>query len=183
MEADYVGDLFVFPLVISVSFQVQMSEAASCRPYIPVLRDEALVASFPGKGCAAVAEHAVCDLGPDVQCENVFKFQASAVSEAAHLFHERHPCRLLEGGEELEGFEVDLGPAQFGVTHEHAFVKRYATVDLGAGIGAVLVADLEVEQSAIESRKWMLCTCLVGCAMALDLAHAGICLHFIIQSE
>ena len=144
MEADYVGDLFVFPLRNSVSTKFTCQRLLPVGSYVPVLREEALVASFPGEGCAAVAEHAVCDLGPDVQCENVFKFQASAVGEAAHLFHEWHPCRLLEGGEELDGFEVDLGPGQSGIAFKHAFVEGYAAVDLSAGNGAVLVADLEV---------------------------------------
>ena len=88
-------------------------------PYVPVLRQEALVASFPGKGGAAVAEHTVGDLGPDVESEDVLELKVRTVGEPAHLVDQRHPCRLLEGGEELDGFETDLRPGQLGGAQEH----------------------------------------------------------------
>jgi hypothetical protein len=113
--------------------------------YIPILRNEALFADLPREGRAAVAEHAIRNLGTYVQCEDVFQVKARAVSDAAHLFYQWHPCRLLEGREELDGFEADLRPGKLGGAHEHAFVKGYAAMDLGTGGEAVLTADLEVE--------------------------------------
>lgn len=113
--------------------------------YIPVLRNEALRANLPRKCSAAVAEHTVGYLGPDIKREDVFKVDACAGGDTAHLFHKWHPGWLLEGREELDGFEAHLEPAEFGSAHEHAFVEGYAAVDLGAGREAVLLADLEVE--------------------------------------
>ena len=113
--------------------------------HIPILRNEALFAYLPREGRAAVTEHAIRDLGPYVQCEDVFKVDACAVGDAAHLFYQWHPFRLLEAREELDGFKADLRPGKFGGAHEHAFVEGYAATNLGTGGEAVLVADLEVE--------------------------------------
>ena len=113
--------------------------------HIPILSKEALFAYLPREGRAAVAEHAIRDLGPYVQCEDVFKVDACAVGDAAHLFYQWHPFRLLEAREELDGFKADLRPGKFGGAHEHAFVEGYAATNLGTGGEAVLVADLEVE--------------------------------------
>jgi hypothetical protein len=113
--------------------------------HIPILRNEALFADLPREGRAAVAEHAIRNLGTYVQCEDVFQVEVRAVSDAAHLFYQWHPRRLLEGWEELDGFEADLRPGKLGGAHEHAFVEGYAAMDLGTGGEAVLTADLEVE--------------------------------------
>ena len=113
--------------------------------HIPILRNEALFAYLPREGRAAIAEHAIRNLGPYVQCEDVFKVEACAVGDAAHLFYQWRPCRLLEGREELDSFKADLRPGKLGEAHEHAFVEGYAATNLGAGGEAVLVADLEVD--------------------------------------
>jgi hypothetical protein len=113
--------------------------------HIPILRNEALFAYLPREGRAAVAEHAIRDLGPYVQCEDVFKVEARAVGDPAHLFYQRHPFRLLEGRKELDGFKADFRPGKLGGANEHAFVEGYAAMNLGPGGEAVLVADLEVE--------------------------------------
>lgn len=113
--------------------------------HIPILRNEALLAYLPREGRTAVAEHAIRDLGPYIQCEDVFKVEARAVGDAAHLFYQWHPCRLLEDREELDGFKADLRPGKLSRAHELAFVEGYTPMNLGAGGDAVLVADLEVE--------------------------------------
>jgi hypothetical protein len=119
------------------------------KTYVPILRHETHFPYLPRKCCAAIAKHAVRDLRPHIQRENVFKVDPRAGSDALHLFHERYPSRFPEIGEKLHGFEADFGPVKLGSAYEQAFVESYATMDLVTRCEAVLLPDLEGEWSVV----------------------------------
>lgn len=67
---------------------------------------------------------------------------------------------------------MDLRPGELGRGLEHAFVEGYAAVDLGAGLEAVLVADLGMLGTEVLKRgEGGLCVYFVWGALALDLKH------------
>ena len=150
------------------------------KTYVPILRHETLLPHLPRKCCAAIAKHAVRNLCPHIQRENVFKVDPRAGSDALHLFHERYPSRLLEIGEKLHGFEADFGPVKLGSAYEHAFVESYATMDLVTRREAVLLPDLEGEGLVVAKihgleERGSGFAYLVRGAMALDFEHVDDC--------
>ena len=91
-----------------------------CLP-VPVLGQEAR--SFrrvePAESRTAISEHAIGDLGADVEGEDRVEGDVGAVGEAAHLEEEVAVLRLHEGGEELLGEGGDLGPGEVCGALEH----------------------------------------------------------------